>query len=272
MLRVPDPDPKEISSLRRPFPDRFTLLAIQAADAALADAQLDPRSVDSDRAGVLVNSSYGPSTTVEGYLRVLFSEGPAKASAIGFARSVANAVLGELTRRYGFRGPSTMTVSGSLLGYAFDLIRSGSADLLLCVGVDILGDNTPWYYRQAGLLNDGLVLGEPAPPSSSKRDRTPRCGVRRKQRSSSSTPRAFVPKPCSGLRIFRPMRLPRCSRRCWIALGPTPAPSTSSPRSTMVIVRWRKRRSAPFTRAAWPTPTSFGRSARSANVLGHRSC
>ena len=160
VLRVPDPEPAQIPNLRRPFPDRMTLMAIQAADRALASAGVVSGAVDPARAGVVANTCYGPSTTVERYLRTLLTEGPGQVSAITFARAVSNAMVGELARRHRLRGPSTLVVSSAALGYAADVLSSGGADLMLCVGVDLLGDYTPWYHRRAGMLAGGLVLGE----------------------------------------------------------------------------------------------------------------
>jgi 3-oxoacyl-[acyl-carrier-protein] synthase II len=160
VLGVAGPEPKDIRNLRRPFPDRLSLLAIEASDDALASAGVDPSEREASRAGVIVHSCYGPSTTVEKYLRALMTAGPSHVSAITFARAVANAVVGELARRYQLRGPSSMIVGGSVLLYAHDLLLDHAADLMLCVGVDILGDNTAWYHKCAGMLDDGMVLGE----------------------------------------------------------------------------------------------------------------
>jgi 3-oxoacyl-[acyl-carrier-protein] synthase II len=161
MCRAAAPNPQEIPGLKRPFPDRLTILAIAAADRALSSARLNPSfDVSPERAGVLMNTSFGPNLTVERYLKHLWMSGPREASAITFARSVANAALGEVARRHGLRGPSTLLMGSSLLAYAQDLLEAGQADALLCIGADALPNYVAWCYAQAGLLSRGLVLGE----------------------------------------------------------------------------------------------------------------
>src|SRR5262249_24520519 len=86
--------------------------------------------------------------------------GPGQVSAITFARAVANAVLGEVARRHQLRGPSSMILGTSALGYASDLLSDGAAELVLCVGIDVFTENTAWYHHRAGMLDDGLMLGE----------------------------------------------------------------------------------------------------------------
>ena len=160
VVRMPGPDPSGIPGLKRPFPDRVTLAAIAAADLARASAHIEGATIDGDRAGIVANTCYGAAVTVERYLRSLLTEGPGHVSGITFARTVSNAMVGELARRYQYRGPSSLLLGGSALGYARDLLTDGKADLILCVGVDILSDYPGWCHHHAGMLDNGMILGE----------------------------------------------------------------------------------------------------------------
>lgn len=170
LAQVPGPVAEHIAGLRRPFPDRPTLMAILAADGALAHSALLRREVqgapepwvDLTRVGVVVGTCFGPSQTVERYLRTLLTDGPAQVSPIAFSRAVASSLVGELCRRHQLKGPSTVILGASVVGYALDLLWQGAADAVLCVGVDEVRDLHGWAYQHAGLLANGLVLGEGA--------------------------------------------------------------------------------------------------------------
>lgn len=166
LAQVPGPLPETVEGLRRPFPDRPTLMAISAADQALAQSELllpaGELSVERTRIGVVVGTCFGPSLTVERYLRVLLADGPAQVSPIHFSRAVASSLVGEICRRHQLKGPSTVLLGGSSIGYALDLLQLGVVDAVLCVGVDEVRDLHGWAYRRTGLLDGGLILGEGA--------------------------------------------------------------------------------------------------------------
>jgi len=162
MAAVHGPDPESIPGLRRPYPDRPTLMSFVAADRAITCASLDTVGVRGAEIGLVVNTCFGPSHTVERYLRTLLTVGPAQVSAIAFSRAVSNSVAGEIARRHHLRGPCTAVLGSSALGYGIDLLRDGAARAVLCLGVDEVRDLHLWAYRQSGLLDDGLWLGEGA--------------------------------------------------------------------------------------------------------------
>lgn len=162
MAVVPGPDAAGMLGVRRPFPDRPTLMSFLAVDRALASARVETSGARGDEIGLVLETCFGPSATVEHYLRVLLAKGPAQVSPINFSRAVSNSVVGELARRHNLRGPSTAVLGSSALGYATDLLRAGSARQVVCVGVDEVRDLHLWAYRQAGLLDGGLWLGEGA--------------------------------------------------------------------------------------------------------------
>ena len=152
----------EPAQLRRPIPDRFTRLGIAAADNAIADAHLAPGSIDGRRLGIVITTTFGPRHTVEKYLRTLASSGPGAVSPIDFSRAVTNSILGEIARRHGIMGPGTVLVGSPAIPYCADIIKTGKADVVLCLGVDEIEDSQVWTYQAAGLLSGGMRLGEAA--------------------------------------------------------------------------------------------------------------
>jgi 3-oxoacyl-[acyl-carrier-protein] synthase II len=160
VLRVDGPDPATVPGVKHPMPDRLTLLAFATVDRALAEAGWSSARVDPARAGLIVNMCFGPNHTVERYLRGLAEKGPGAVSAITFARTVSNAVVGAVARRHELRGPSSLVVGASALGYAYDILRSGAAEAVVCLGIDVLTDYTAWMHQTDGQLEHGLVLGE----------------------------------------------------------------------------------------------------------------
>lgn len=162
LAAVTGPEPATISGLRRPFPDRPTLMAIIAVDEAISAAGLDTRAGDGTLRGLVMNTCFGPNKTVERFLRSLLQEGPTQVSAIAFSRAVFNATAGEISRRHNLRGPGTNLLGSSSLIYGIDLLADESVEAIVCAGVDEVRDLALWAYRHAGMLEAGLRLGEGA--------------------------------------------------------------------------------------------------------------
>jgi len=121
--------------------DRHSLLAIAAADQAVAEAGLDT-SADSHRAGVILGTGMGPCETIETMFTEVHIEGR-KPRPTTIPRSMFNAPAGHLSMRYGCRGPSQMIVtacssSAHAIGQAANFIRHGVCDACLAGGVEVL--------------------------------------------------------------------------------------------------------------------------------------
>jgi 3-oxoacyl-[acyl-carrier-protein] synthase II len=162
MMRMVPIDPAKVGGLKRPFPDRLTVATLHVVDTAIQATNGLFDHMQPDRRALLLCTSMGPAATVEKYLRTLLTQGPERVSAITFPRSVANAVLGEVSRRHQLRGPGTLVMGSHIIGYAIDLLRTGKADAVVCAGADSLGDYTPWAYKREGMLDGGMVLGDGA--------------------------------------------------------------------------------------------------------------
>ncbi len=120
--------------------DRFTHLAMVAADEAVKDAGLVDAKIDLERIGVIWGSGIGG-------LDTFFKESVAFAQGNGTPRfnpffipkMIADITPGHISMKYGFRGPNFTTVSAcasstNALIDAYNYIRLGMADVFVSGG------------------------------------------------------------------------------------------------------------------------------------------
>lgn len=143
-----------------PQTDHMTRLALAAADWALADAGVDPRSLPEYDAGVVTASSCGGFEFGQRELENLWGRAPAYVSAYQSFAWFYAVNTGQISIRHGMRGPSGVLVSddaGGLdaVGHARRLIRNGTS-LVLSGGAD--SSLCPWgivAQLPCGLLSTG---------------------------------------------------------------------------------------------------------------------
>jgi len=121
--------------------DRFTQLALIAADQAMADSGLDMERENPDRCGVLISSGIGGFETVgDAYERGL-SRGFDAVSPFVIPMIISNMAAGHAAIRYGFRGMCSCVVTAcaggsNAVGDAFRHIRDGYSEVMLCGGAE----------------------------------------------------------------------------------------------------------------------------------------
>ena len=142
---------KYFPGLKPPLPLRFSQLALVASSLAVEDANLDLKNIQPFRIGLTLNTSFGPGEAVDEYLSTLFTEGPSATSPILFTQAVANAPLGRVAVQLGLRGPSVLLIGSSSIAHAYNIIKEGKADVMLCGGIDELRSLLIWTYDQLGL-------------------------------------------------------------------------------------------------------------------------
>ena len=86
--------------------------------------------------GLVIETSLGATASVEDYLYDLYRHGLQKISPVKFTKTVANTVLGDISRIFKLNGPSSLIYNSNSITYGFDLIRKGAADIVICGGVD----------------------------------------------------------------------------------------------------------------------------------------
>lgn len=125
---------EEVDWMNRFSPKKYSKLGILACKKALEDAGI--KAEPSNDIGLIIETSLGATESVEDYLYDLFLKGIAKVSPIKFTKTVANTVLGDVSRAFSLKGPSSLIFNESSVSYGFDLIKKGVADIVICGGVD----------------------------------------------------------------------------------------------------------------------------------------
>ena len=139
---VPGFDP--LLSLDKPTArrtDRYTQLAVAAADEAVADAGLTVDAARASRVGVLLGVALGGLASLEHHHSLLLDKGPDKMNPFMVPMMLANTAPGMLSIRYGARGPSLTITSACAsgahaIGEGLELIRRGGADAVIAGGVE----------------------------------------------------------------------------------------------------------------------------------------
>ncbi len=119
--------------------DRFIHFALAAAEMAVRDSKLDLLRTNLDRVGVIIGTGMGGLETIENTHRALSERGHRKVSPFFIPGVIANLAPGQVSLRYGFRGPNFAPVSACAtgnhaLGQAMLLIECGMADVVLAGG------------------------------------------------------------------------------------------------------------------------------------------
>ena len=129
-----DIDSKEIKRL-----DRFCQFAVVAAHKAISSSGIDFSAGDPFRYGVLIGSGIGGLSEIEEQHSKLFSRGPARVSAFMIPRMMVNAASGNVSVRWGLRGPNSAVATAcasatNAIGDAFKWIQNGVADVMVAGG------------------------------------------------------------------------------------------------------------------------------------------
>jgi 3-oxoacyl-[acyl-carrier-protein] synthase II len=121
--------------------DRFSLLGLGAADEAIRHSGLDLSKEDTERCGVIIGSGIGGIQTIEEGMWVLIERGPERISPFTVPRLMANAAAGNISIKYGLRGPASTHAtacasSGHAIGDAMHVLRRGEADVMIVGGAE----------------------------------------------------------------------------------------------------------------------------------------
>ncbi|MBA3231876.1 MAG: beta-ketoacyl-ACP synthase II [Acidobacteria bacterium] len=119
--------------------DVFIQFAIAASQFAMDDARLTVEPAIATRTGVFIASGIGGFTTIEREHRALIAGGPRKISPFFIPASIINLAAGQVSIRYGAKGPNSATctacsASAHAIGDAFEIIRRDAADVMIAGG------------------------------------------------------------------------------------------------------------------------------------------
>lgn len=121
--------------------DRFCQFALIAADKAIRQSGIDFTIGDTYRYGVLVGSGIGGLDEIESQHSMLFDRGPDRISPFMIPKLIINAASGNISVRWGLRGPNTAVCTAcasgtNAIGDAFRIIQMGVADLMVAGGTE----------------------------------------------------------------------------------------------------------------------------------------
>jgi 3-oxoacyl-[acyl-carrier-protein] synthase II len=121
--------------------DRFAQFAVASARLALADAQLDVPSIDSDRVAVQMGSALGGTAYAEEQVARLMTSGIRAVDPSVALTTFCGAASCSVAIEFGFTGPNSTNAmscaSGTIaIGEAWRLIRDGTADFAVAGGVE----------------------------------------------------------------------------------------------------------------------------------------
>lgn len=166
--------------------DRFSQIAVAAADEAVQQAGLNHEGIDKDRVGVVWASGIGGMITfIEEMKNFHSGDGTPRFNPFFIPKLILDIASGHISMKYGFRGPNFATVSAcasstNALIDAFNYIRLGKADAIITGGSEAViteagiggfnamkalserNDDPQSASRPFDKDRDGFVLGEGA--------------------------------------------------------------------------------------------------------------
>jgi len=122
--------------------DDFILFGMAAADQALADAGWTPEAEeDRLRTGVMIGSGIGGLSSIADTAVLIKERGPRRVSPFFIPGSLINLISGQVSIRYGFKGPNHAVVTACstgahAIGDAARLIQWGDADVMVAGGAE----------------------------------------------------------------------------------------------------------------------------------------
>jgi len=122
--------------------DRFISYGIISAVQAVEHSGWKPKSEnEKNRTGVILGSGIGGLETIANTTRLLDTKGPRKISPFFIPSALINLLSGQVSIRYGFKGPNHSVVTACstgahAIGDASRIIRYGDADVMIAGGAE----------------------------------------------------------------------------------------------------------------------------------------
>ena len=119
--------------------DPFIQLGMAAGVQAIADAGIAEHPDDAERIGVAIGSGIGGINLIEDTHSTLLKSGPRRVSPFFVPGSVINMISGNLSIKYGFKGPNIAVVTACTtgthnIGFGARMIQYGEADVMVVGG------------------------------------------------------------------------------------------------------------------------------------------
>ena len=119
--------------------DRFSQLALVAAQEALNSAQLNIDETNENRVSVMITSGIGGIITISEQINVMRDKGPTRISPFLVPMMLPDMASGQVSMKLGAKGPNFAVVSacasgGDSIGIASEFIKSNRVDIVLAGG------------------------------------------------------------------------------------------------------------------------------------------
>ncbi len=122
--------------------DTFILFGVAAAQQAVEDSGWKPTDIEAQaRTGVLIGSGIGGLNSIANTAVMMAEKGPRRVSPFFVPGALINLISGQVSIRYGFRGPNHSVVTACstgahAIGDAARLIQWGDADVMVAGGAE----------------------------------------------------------------------------------------------------------------------------------------
>ena len=122
--------------------DDFILFGMAAAQQAVQDSGWKPEAdIDRERTGVMIGSGIGGLQTIAETALLIEKKGPRRVSPFFIPGALINLVSGQVSIKYGFKGPNHAVVTACstgahAIGDASRLIMFGDADVMMAGGAE----------------------------------------------------------------------------------------------------------------------------------------
>ena len=119
--------------------DRFSQLAMVAAQEALNSAQLNIDETNEHRVSVMITSGIGGIITISEQINVMRDKGPSRISPFLVPMMLPDMASGQVSMKLGAKGPNFAVISacasgGDSIGIASEFIKSNRVDIVLAGG------------------------------------------------------------------------------------------------------------------------------------------
>ena len=120
--------------------DMFIHFVVAATQMAFDDAKLtNPSAAEAHRYGAVIGVGLGGLPAIENYMDVLETQGPRRISPFFIPMLLANLAAGQVSMRWGLKGPNTCTVTACAsgnhaIGDGMKFIQRGIADVVVAGG------------------------------------------------------------------------------------------------------------------------------------------
>ncbi|OEU73202.1 MAG: beta-ketoacyl-[acyl-carrier-protein] synthase II [Desulfuromonadales bacterium C00003107] len=121
--------------------DLFIQFALAAAEEAMQDSGLQVTEENAERVGVLVGAGLGGLPAIEKYHSAMLKGGYKKISPFFIPMLITNLAPGQISMKYGAKGPNVSSVSACAtgthsIGDAYHIIARGDADAMIAGGAE----------------------------------------------------------------------------------------------------------------------------------------